>query len=205
MTEPAVDGRRQRSERSRTAVIEALLALYDEGTVRPTVAQVAERSGVSERSVFRHFTDMEDLASAALERQLAEVRPFFAAPEADGTQRERIEALVAQRVALHGRMANLARAAAHHAASSSTVAEAVAGRRRLLRQQVEVQFAPELRSLGPADADPLLAALDQAFSLEALDYLAAPSGGDRSRAELADVLRTTATALLATVPVQEAR
>lgn len=205
MTEPAVDGRRQRSERSRAAVIEALLALYDEGTVRPTVAQVAERSGVSERSVFRHFTDMEDLASAALERQLAEVRPFFAAPEAEGSQRQRIDALVAQRVALHGRMANLARAAAHHAASSSTVAQAVADRRRLLRHQVEVQFAPELRSLAPVAADQLLAALDQALSLEALDYLAAPSGGDRRGSALAEVLRATATALLATVPVQEAR
>lgn len=205
MTEPAVDGRRQRSERSRAAVIEALLALYDEGTVRPTVAQVAERSGVSERSVFRHFTDMEDLASAALERQLAEVRPFFAAPEAEGSQLDRIDALVAQRVALHGRMANLARAAAHHAASSTTVAQAVADRRRLLRHQVEVQFAPELRSLAPADARRLLAALDQALSLEALDYLAAPSGGDRRGDALAEVLRATATALLATVPDQEAR
>lgn len=205
MTEPAVDGRRQRSERSRTAVIEALLSLYDEGTVRPTVAQVAERSGVSERSVFRHFTDMEDLASAALERQLAEVHPYFAAPETEGSQRDRIDALVAQRVALHGRMANLARAAAHHAASSTTVAQAVAGRRLLLRHQVEVQFAPELRSLAPDVADRLLAALDQALSLEALDYLAAPSGGDRRGDALAEVLRATATALLATVPDQEAR
>lgn len=205
MTEPAVDGRRQRSERSRTAVIEALLALYDEGTVRPTVAQVAERSGVSERSVFRHFTDMEDLASAALERQLAEVRPFFAAPEAEGSQPERIDALVAHRVALHGRMANLARAAAHHAASSTTVAQAVAARRQLLRDQVEVQFAPELRSLAPEAAGQLLAALDQALSIEALDYLASPSGGDRRGAALAEVLRATAAALLATVPHQEAR
>jgi AcrR family transcriptional regulator len=205
MTEPTVDGRRQRSERSRQAVIGALLGLYDEGTVRPTVAQVAERSGVSERSVFRHFTDMEDLATAALDRQLAEVRPFFADPDASGTRAERIGALVEQRLALHGRMANLARAAAHHAASSATVAQAVADRRQLLRRQVSAQFAPELDAAGPDHAALLLPALDQALSLEALDFLTAPSGSALGEEQLRAVLHATVEAILAVIPDQEAR
>lgn len=197
MTGDAIDGRRLRSERSRQAVIEALLSLYDSGVVRPTVAQVAEASGVSERSVFRHFTDMEDLASAALARQVIDVLPWFADPSDEGTLAERADAIVVQRTSLQERMANLARAAAHHAASSPTVAGAIADRRALLRRQVEHQFTPELDPLDAAGRARLLAQLDLALSLEAIDYLRSPSGGDLDHAGLHDALLGTVRALVA--------
>ena len=55
------DGRRQRSERSQTAIIAAALALMEEGTLVPTAQQVADRAGVVIRSFFRHFADMDSL------------------------------------------------------------------------------------------------------------------------------------------------
>ena len=55
------DGRRQRSERSHTAIIAAALALMEEGTLVPTAQQVADRAGVGIRSFFRHFADMDSL------------------------------------------------------------------------------------------------------------------------------------------------
>ena len=55
------DGRRQRSERSQTAIIAAALALMEEGTLVPTAQQVADRAGVGIRSFFRHFADMDSL------------------------------------------------------------------------------------------------------------------------------------------------
>ena len=65
ITEPQVDGRRARRHRSRDLAVDALLDLLDEGVVRPTAQQVAERSGVSLRSIFRIFDDVESLNAAA--------------------------------------------------------------------------------------------------------------------------------------------
>jgi hypothetical protein len=140
---------------------------------------------------------MEDLASAALARQVIDVLPWFADPSDEGTLAERADAIVVQRTSLQERMANLARAAAHHAASSPTVAGAIADRRALLRRQVEHQFTPELDPLDAAGRARLLAQLDLALSLEAIDYLRSPSGGDLDHAGLHDALLGTVRALVA--------
>ena len=50
-------------------MVEALLALLDEGELSPTAERVAERAGVSERSIFQHFGDREALFEAAARRQ----------------------------------------------------------------------------------------------------------------------------------------
>jgi AcrR family transcriptional regulator len=197
------DGRKMRAERNRLAVIDALLGLYDRGILEPSAAAIAEASGVSERSVFRYFTDLEDLAASALTRQFAQVLPFFADPDATGSREERIEALVDQRIRLHDRMANLARAAAFHAVRSPTLARAVADRRRMLRDQVARQFAPELEGLPSRRIRLLLASLDQVTSIEALDYLRAESGGSLSRRDLRIVLLDQIAALLAGADVTE--
>ena len=68
MSEPieiaTIDGRRQRSERSRAAIITATLNLLDGGNLTPTAKQIAEEAGVGLRSFFRHFEDMDALLNA---------------------------------------------------------------------------------------------------------------------------------------------
>ena len=71
------DGRRQRSERSQTAIIEAALALMEEGTLVPTAQQIADRAGVGIRSFFRHFADMDSLFLAADEMLLDSYEALF--------------------------------------------------------------------------------------------------------------------------------
>ena len=44
------DGRLQRSERSREAIVQALLSLVREGAPRPTAERVAEKAGVGIRT-----------------------------------------------------------------------------------------------------------------------------------------------------------
>ena len=56
-----VDGRTRRGERNREAIIDALIACYDDGILRPSVQEVADRAGVSARSVHNHFVDVEAL------------------------------------------------------------------------------------------------------------------------------------------------
>src|SRR6188768_3224597 len=95
ITEATVDGRRARRNRSRDLAVDALLDLLGEGVLRPTAQQVAERSGVSLRSIFRIFDDVETLHTAASARQLSRVRHLFIDVMPTGTLSERIDEVVA--------------------------------------------------------------------------------------------------------------
>jgi TetR/AcrR family transcriptional regulator of autoinduction and epiphytic fitness len=68
--EQPVDGRTARGQRTRTSVVDALLALQEEGNLAPTAQQVAARAGVALRTVFGHFSDMETLWAEAGQREL---------------------------------------------------------------------------------------------------------------------------------------
>ena len=84
------DGRRQRSERSQRAIIEAAVALMEEGTLIPTAQQIADRAGVGIRSLFRHFDDLEALFAAADAMLRASYEALFSASDRSGTLAERI-------------------------------------------------------------------------------------------------------------------
>ena len=84
------DGRRQRSERSQTAIIEAALALMDEGALVPTAQQIADRAGVGIRSFFRHFADMDSLFIAADEMLISSYEALFEVDNRAGTLSERV-------------------------------------------------------------------------------------------------------------------
>ena len=84
------DGRRQRSERSQTAIIEAALSLMDEGTLVPTAQQIADRAGVGIRSFFRHFADMDSLFLAADEMLISSYEALFEVDNRAGTLSERV-------------------------------------------------------------------------------------------------------------------
>jgi AcrR family transcriptional regulator len=189
-----LDGRHLRSERSRAAVVDALLSLYDDGVVRPGVADIAARAGVSSRSVFRHFADLEGLAEAAIERQWQRVHLLFDAPPPGGDREARISALVDQRLRLHGAIIGVARAAVVLASSSAVVASTLRARRRLLGDQVDALFAPELDARPASARTELAAALEAAASLENVDYLRTHAGLGADRA--AAVVRRTLRALL---------
>lgn len=93
----AVDGRTLRAERTREAIIDAHMALILDGDLQPTARRVAERAGVSLRTLWGHFTDIEALFAAAghksLEIQYADFRPV----PADQPLADRIDQFCRQR------------------------------------------------------------------------------------------------------------
>ena len=91
------DGRRQRSERSRQAIIEAMLDMIGEGTLIPTAQQVSERAGVGIRSVFRHFEDMESIFVMADKTRRSRYEDIFLGGDREGTVEQRILHMVEQR------------------------------------------------------------------------------------------------------------
>ena len=72
-----VDGRRLDREQNREAVLDALVQLFHEGAYQPNANEIAELAGLSPRSLFRYFDDVDDLNRAAIERQLAAARPLL--------------------------------------------------------------------------------------------------------------------------------
>jgi AcrR family transcriptional regulator len=96
-TSAAPDGRRQRSERSKQAIIEAMLDMISEGTLIPTAQQVSERAGVGIRSVFRHFEDMESIFVMADEARRSRYEDIFLGGDREGTLQQRILHAVEQR------------------------------------------------------------------------------------------------------------
>jgi AcrR family transcriptional regulator len=99
--EALVDGRRAWRDRNLNAVVDALLDLFAEGNLRPGADEIAVRSGVSRRSVFRYFDDLDSLDRVAIERQTARVAHLVELPAiGEGRLPDRIARIVAQRIEL---------------------------------------------------------------------------------------------------------
>lgn len=188
--EAAVDGRRLRAARSRDAVVDALLALYDDGHLRPGVSLIAERAGVSQSSVFRYFQDVDELVRTAIDRQWDRLRDHFAPPSPEGSLDDRVAALVEHRLRLYEAAGPALRAGRLLAPESAALQAAFSYRRELLRGQVARQFASELSALPPARRLVTLDALDVATGLEQVESLRI----DREAGE-----RRTASAMTLTV------
>lgn len=191
----ATDGRRARGERNRDAVVDAILDLIIEGNSKPGAAEIAERAGVSMRSVFRHFDDLESLYAAALDRHVDRLRPLFVPPPATGSLASRIDAVVAQRARLYEAMTPVRRVGMRLRDRSEALRQGLETGRRTLRDQLAELFAAELTPLDAKTRRELLDALEAAGSWESWDQLRSAQGRSVARASAA--LGRTLTALLA--------
>lgn len=191
----SVDGRTARRDRNRDAVLDAVIELFTEGQVELVAADVAERSGVSLRSVYRYFDDLEALARAAIARQTERFAPLAAlADDRSGTLDERIDRIIDVRLRLYEAVGATRRAAIQRAASNPILADQLERTRVLLDRQVEALFAPELDALEPKVRATVSPALDLLLTFESYDQLRRTrrlSGADTRR-----VLRATLTRLL---------
>ncbi len=190
-----IDGRRASRERNRDAVVEALLNLYREGLLSPSPEEVAKRAGLSRRSLFRYFDDLDDLCRAAIDRQTLRASHLFALQDlGEGALAERIVGLAAQRAALFEEIAPAARVGRLRAPYHLIVAEDIRRSRAVLRRQLEKHFAPELDRLEPDRRRETLAAVDVMCSFESFDLLRETQG--LSRKEYRRTIRRALSALL---------
>ena len=193
--EPTIDGRSLRRQRNRDAVVEAAFELIRERRTTPTIDEVAERSGLSARSVFRYFDDTDDLISAVIRRQRRHLAPLWE-PRVDpsGPLEVRIERFVAARVALVEAQGGVAWVARVRATDQPLIRTELNRVRAGVRRQVADLFAPELAALG-GDGPAVLAAIDTLTSWEADDLLR--RGHDADQADVADMMATSIRLLLA--------
>jgi len=183
MTLEIVDGRSARKDRNRTAVVEAVLDLMDEGDLDPSVDDITASSGVSQRSVFRYFEGLDDLRRAVIEYHFERVEPLLEIPAADeGTFETRSKKFVNARLKLYEFAPNPTRVAWARASFDPQIAENAQTFRRLADEQIPVVFRPELKKLKGADSSDTTALLAALVSFDSWDQLASAEG--RSAAQI---------------------
>ena len=172
-----VYGRTARRERNKDAVLDALIQLANEGHYEPPIELIAERAGVSYRSVYRYFDDRTDLMLSAIGRVMGDLWPIFDIEDlGQGPLDERIERLITIRLDAYRKLAPVTRSAVHLRVNEPIVAESYERVRGYLRDQLAQQFEPELSAMPDAEREVALAALDTMFQFEALEYLAKQDG-----------------------------
>lgn len=142
--------RTPRATRTREAVVDALLALLDQGNMRPTAREVADKANVSLRSVYVHFDDVEALFLAAAVRHRSRVEEVLGELVVNGTFEERLQAFVERRARILEISPNVRRAGNLQEPFSPAIHEALTTVRGLLRGAIEAVFAPELEAAEPA-------------------------------------------------------
>ncbi len=167
--EAPVDGRVARRQRNQEAVLDVVLEMFAEDRLFPTIEQAAKRSGLSLRSLYRYYADPGELVEAAITRSRERSRQEAHLPNiGQGPFEGRLADLVSMRVQLYETHGPMFRATVHNAANHTRVRDELHNNRRLLREQFERQFAPELAALS---APPRSAALEAGNALTQLDSI----------------------------------
>lgn len=165
-----IDGRTARAQRTRAAIVDAHLALLANGDLKPTGERIADAAGVSLRTLWTSFKDMETLFAAAgerlIERELAVYHPIDPAlPTA-----VRVSAFCAQRTTMLEILAPAARAAVIREPFSAALRHNRTVELGRVAAELSTLFATELAAVG-ADRDELLHALLAASTFAAWSVL----------------------------------
>jgi TetR/AcrR family transcriptional regulator, regulator of autoinduction and epiphytic fitness len=156
--EPA-DGRAARSHRTRRAIVEAMRTLHGEGDLRPHASCIAERAGVSRRTVWQQFADMEALLVEASRRDLEVLMTMLCPIDASLPLDTRITRFVSRNGDIYERMAPGWRAARLHEPFSAELRRSKQRNTALGKAEIEALFAPELRRLADRPRSQLTGAL----------------------------------------------
>jgi len=189
-----IDRRTARAQATRAAVVDALLHLLNEGDPRPTAPRIAARAGVSLRSVFQHFADLEGLFAAAADRQSDHMRRLARPLDGTGSLESRLATFVAQRARILEAIAPVRRAALRMAPFSNEIRARLAHLRARGRSELERVFARELHGQPRGARNEMLTALSAASGFAAWDALRSHEGLSPARAQR--VMQRTLRALL---------
>jgi AcrR family transcriptional regulator len=173
--------------------VEAFLELLDEGELLPTAKRVAERAGVSLRSVYVRFADLDSLAVSAAERQWERIRPLATVVDASLPLARRLLAFVEQRCRVLEAIMPVRRAAHLQEPFSSALHELLANARAVSRAEIARVFRTELSRRRGRSRDRLLDALDVACGSMTWEALRHHQG--LSTADATDVVAETLASL----------
>ncbi|WP_280234989.1 TetR/AcrR family transcriptional regulator [Nocardia cyriacigeorgica] len=172
--------RRRNPAQTRQAIIDALLEQLKAGVAAPTTKAIAAGARTSERSIFVHFPERDEMLAAATDQQSAHVETLITSVDPQQPLSERIDAMVTQSAAIF----DVQRFPRPLGLVESRNIPAIDERMRLtdrrMRDSIGHAFAPELARA--ADPDALLDLLDATLAWPVRHHLVERAGLTRSAA-----------------------
>lgn len=166
------DGRHARRDRGKQVALEACLDIFREGGVIESMAHLAERSGISERTLFRYFTNQDGLIDAVASYIFPQLVPFFTLEVPPGSLDERMRALVELRVGHTQTSAPMAQTLNRFERQFSIAAELRRGRDAAFHEQLLTWLGEDAQHLDEES----IALIDTLIGFNSLDKLLATIG-----------------------------
>ena len=168
----AVDGRSLRRERNRQDIVDALLGLIENGETEISAALIASKAGLSERSIFRYFDDVNDLYRSVCDLAFSKEIEFALIDDVGiGSLDTKIENFVNQRVRIYTMNEKIAPAARSFAFKNPIIKNQLVVGRKLLRTQIIKHFAQELSVFDKQQQQVALAIIDSLTTFEYYDMM----------------------------------
>jgi len=177
-----VDGRTARADNTRRRIVTSMIALIEEGQLEPTAAAIAARAGVSVRSVFQHFADLEAVFQAAADQTMQRVWSLVRPVPETGPVEQRIEALLDMRWNIYDQIAAIRRAATLLEHRSPALAQRRRQFREVLHRLLERAFGTEVNQLPRESRAETLDAMVVIADFEFMDVLRQQMGLSRQLA-----------------------
>jgi TetR/AcrR family transcriptional regulator, regulator of autoinduction and epiphytic fitness len=168
----AVDGRSLRRERNRQDIVDALLGLIENGETEISAALIASKAGLSERSIFRYFDDVNDLYRSVCDLAFSKEIEYALIDDAGvGSLDTKIENFVNQRVRIYTMNEKIAPAARSFAFKNPIIKNQLVVGRKLLRTQIMKHFAEELSVFDKQQQQAAVAIIDSLTTFEYYDMM----------------------------------
>lgn len=174
--ESRVDGRRLRGQKTRTAIVLALLELIEGGNPAPPAREIAERAGIAIRSIRQHFETREELLLAVAELHAERVYTARDAIAEDVPLEERLDRFTQARARELEASSAMRQAAVLNEPYSETVVRAVRATAKARRRDLANVFEREIARIPATDRKLVLDALDASTSGRTWDGMRRDAG-----------------------------
>ena len=146
------DGRFARSQKTKDAIVKALLKLL-KNTPFPTAEQVAKESKIGLRTVYRQFKDMESIYLSLHEECMHSLSLMFNSDvDLDRSFEERVSFAIHERFAIYEEYETLFIATISNSARLPTLVNQVAESYQIMRQRF-IKIVPEINNLSKVKSD----------------------------------------------------
>jgi AcrR family transcriptional regulator len=163
---PRIDGRRQRSERTKQTIMDAYIALLREKPEIPTAARIAARAGISTRSIFERFSDLQTLSLATVDYAFTIGEAQAVVRNGDGDRPARLRSHVETRANTCEQWLPLWRVVVANEGKLEELKARIRFIREAVVKRIELMYRPELANLPDVHRRDLLIALEALIDFE---------------------------------------
>ena len=146
------DGRFARSQKTKDAIVKALLKLL-RNTPFPTAEQVAKESKIGLRTVYRQFNDMESIYLSLHEECMHSLGQMFDSDvDLDKSFKERVNFAISERLSIYEEYETLFIATISNSARLPSLVNQVAESYQIMRERF-IEIVPEIKNLSTIKSD----------------------------------------------------